>query len=338
MSDLLKRVPHWAIVRQAFLFSWRHKQLWFLGILAVFADIGGAFEVVLKALPLGDRPGTLLAWDGWLNQLVPLADLWHSAFGMANFGTPEGLISAFITAAVILAVTAVAVFVLTMAVASLVHAVGESEDGQVPTFAGSARHGLKRFWSVLAVIAVAHVLLSLALGNAALALQWVVGSGSVLAAVAFSLALAVFVAVAVSVSVIAVLALNEIVMNDRPVLEAGVWAWFHLRRHALAALELAAVILVVGTLVFLAALAVLLTCGVVILLLVALFAALKLTAAVTALKIITTVLIYVIAASAAGLVGVFQIAVWHLFWQRLAHRTFMQRVVAFAHRLLRKKQ
>lgn len=337
MHEFLKRVPHWGIVRQALDFTWRHKQLWLLGVFAVLADVGGAFEVVLKALPMGDHVGGLLAWDGWFNQLIPLAGLWRSAFAAATIGSAAGLLASFITVAIIVLATGAVVFTLVLAISSLVKAVGCAEDGHTTSFAESARHGLKKGWGVLAILAVMQLLLGVTLGAAALALQWVVSAESFLAALTFSVALAIYIVTALSATVMAILALNEHVMGDRSLIEAVVWSWDRLRRHWLAALELALFVLVVGAAVFLVALTVLLVVGVVIIMLTALSAWLKLSAATVTLMVITNIAIYAVAIIAAGFVGVFQVAVWHLFWQRLTHRTFLGCLYDWMHRVLGKR-
>jgi hypothetical protein len=337
MLEFLKRVPHWGIVRQALDFTWRHKQLWLLGVFAILADVGGAFEVVLKALPLGDHVGGLLAWDGWFNQLIPLAGLWSSAFEAAAIGSAAGLLASFITTGIIVVATGVVLFTVVLAIASLVKAVGCAEDGHTATFAESARHGLKKGWGVFTVLAAMQLLLGLSLGIAAMSLQWVISAESFVSALAFSMALGTYIIVAIAATIIAILALNEHVMGDRPLLEAVIWAWGRLRRHWLAALELALFVLVVGAAVFLVALTVLLVVGVVIIMLTALSAWLKLSAATVTLMVITNIAIYAVAIVAAGFVGVFQVAVWHLFWQRLGHRTFLGWLYNWMHRALGKR-
>jgi hypothetical protein len=323
MTDRVNQIPHWPVVRQALTVAWRNKSLWLLGIFVVLADVGGVFETVIKALPAGGEIGGLLGFGGWFDRLVPLGDTWRAVATAAHAPGFVALLTTALTAVLALAITLVAAAALAVAIGGVASAIGASDEGRKITFADALRRGLAKIWPVLTILVMARLIAIVTLGLAAGALQWLVRSGGVGPAVAFLAAFIAFGVVAVIVSVITVMALYEITVADRPLREAVVMAWGGLRRHWLAALELAALLLLADVAVYLIALLAVMVLAVPIIFLVALAAWLKLAWAVALLTALTLALVFAALVVASGFMGVAQLAAWNLYWQKISHRTFV---------------
>lgn len=319
-------VPHWPIVKQALAIAWRHKALWLLGLFAILADVGGVFESVIKALPVGDELGGLVSYGTWLDRLVPANATWLALGNAMAMPSAATVAMAVLTVVTSLLLVLLLAGVVTAAIAGAVYAVGILAEGRRVTLGQSLRRGLVFFWPVLALIVAMKIVTALTLGVASASLNWLVHDGRPAAAVAFLTAFIIFGVVSVVISLLTVMGLNEVIHDHRRLGEAVPLAWQRLRRHWLAALELAGLLLLVNIAVFLLALLAVMVLAVPIILLIALFSYLNLNWAVTLLMAGTDLLIVAAVVSAAGLVGITQLASWNIFWQRLGHHSILHRL------------
>lgn len=336
-------LPHWPTVRHALSVAWNHKNLWVLGLLAVAADFGGIFESVFKAMPAGELGAGFASVAGsqpfgpWVGQHLPLAGTWNSVLAMVSTPRASAVAVAAVTGVLALAVLLAVASVLALAAAALTLAVNAASVHRRMAFGEAVTLALPSFWPALGLL----VAMKLAVGVpfALVASSWIrmAEDGGTGAVAVFLVAFTVASVVGVLGSLLAVIALNEVAVNRRPLLEAVYWAARKLKRHWLAALELGALLLLVSAAAYLIALAALLALAVPVIFLIALFAWLKATVIVSLLVAATVALIMLAMMVAAGFVGTAQLAAWNMFWQQLGHRTVFGHVLDFVKNLFRRK-
>jgi hypothetical protein len=330
----LNYLPHWSLIKRAWAAAWRHKSAWVFGLVAFTVDFGGAFESIFKALPTGGAGG--LAGGAWVGLLMPVSLVWSSLVGLAYAQTATAVILALVGVVVAALIFAAAAAMVGLGVGALVWMAERIAQGKPANWRQGLKVAGRSLWPLTLVIVIMKLGTILTLSLAALVLRWLVIEPSVVSLVAFLLAFALFSAVSVIAAISSVFTVHELVVSKRPLAEAIKMALTGFRRHWIAALEAAAMILAATMVAVGAGMAVFLVLAVPILFGVALFAYLKLAFLVKLLYALTWFVAGAIIILTAAVAGTVQVFAWNAFWQKISHRTFVHHFFGWLSKLFRR--
>jgi hypothetical protein len=329
-------IPHWSVIEHAWSAAWRYKQAWAFGLVAFLVDFGGIFESIFKALPIGGRIGGLLDAGSWMQFIIPINVVWDSLVSLVMAPTMTVALLAALGSIFAVVLFLLGASIVTLGVGALVWTAERATDGRPAPWREALINALRNFWPLLVIVMGTKVVTVFFLGISGLGLSWLLRSGSLSAATAFLLSFILFGFVSIAVSLLAVFSANEVVVNRHGLVDSLRLALLGLRRHWIASIEAAAMILVATVIIFLLALVTLMVIAVPIIFLIALTSSVSMDAIPVLLISLTVFLSIALLIISAAYAGTMQVFAWNAFWQKIGHRTALSRVIGWFGKLIGK--
>jgi hypothetical protein len=321
------------IIPQAWKIAWEHKHLWLLGFFATTVGFGGVFEMLSNIYDHLTNVMPSQSWLQWPYFLLPGGGTFKAVM---TFSPNPALTLALMLLAMALA-AAIMIWLAATSLGAVIGSVERINEGGDADFSQGTGFGVASFWRLAGINLLAKTIIGAMAVLTGINLFVLIADNHVFSGFFYWTSFIIFTIFAATVSVVAVYASNAAVIQDlkfREALEAG---WKAFRRHWLASLEIAFMLMVInlGVSAIFVIIGALLATPLFFLFFLASVAGLDLF--VTLMSAFTVAFLLFGIMIAVSFATTFQIAAWTLAWKELGGGKHRSIVIRLFEKLQRRK-
>lgn len=301
------------IIQEAWQLTWRRKALWIFGIFAAVISTGGVMDIAMATLKKVEVGGNLL------EQLMNSSFIGYQIASqyilqIEHIGTARA-------AGIITASTLVLLLVIVLAVLSQGALVLGAKNKEVPDPRTLRKEAHRHFWQLFSIASLTKIANALLVILMTLPLLLFYLETTRYSTAIFFLSMLIFLPAVLIVNIISMLALIDIVVNNRPVILALEHAVKIFSKHWVATIEFSFLLfcVVFGAGILLIALISLLTLPYAII-----YSAALLSGSFSifvAINVFSTLVMMTLILAFGGSMVSFQYTAWYLFYKRASHKT-----------------
>ncbi len=240
-----------AILKQAWIITWKHKYLWFFGLFASLAIASGGVEHQFIATSFNQNliNGSFYFLNYFLAFGLLMQNLWSGIVELFSYDllTIVNTLTVALTALILIAtfiwLTFTSQAALVIGIKKIVSA--KKKDAVLSIREGMTK-GHKHFWSVLSLNLLAKVLICASLFIIGLPLLFMLVSKSYIAIILYTLFFVVFVPIAVSITLIIKYAICYRVLDDESFVLSIEKAYKLFKKNWLISIELAIILFIIS--------------------------------------------------------------------------------------------